>query len=59
MSTVTSRFTSRKVQSAELVQASKDRKSALETKSRSARYIMVHTHRVINSVSIERKNTLE
>ncbi len=36
-----------------------ERKSAPETKGRNARYVMVHIHRGINGVSIERMNTLE
>ncbi len=54
-----SQFTSRKVQSAELVQAPKERQSAPGTKGRNVRYGMVHTHRGINGMSIEKKNTLE
>ena len=49
----------RKLQSAELVQALKERQSASGIKGRIARYIMVHTHCEINGVRIERKNTLE
>ncbi len=59
MSTVTSQFIARKVQSAELVQAPTERQSAPETKGGNARYVMVHTHHEINGVSIERNNTLE
>ncbi len=57
--TVTSRFTARKEQSAELVQAPTKLPGAPETKGRNARYIMVHKHCGINGVSIERKMTLE
>ncbi len=59
MSTVTSWFTARKVQSAELVQAPTERQSAPETKGKNDRYVMMYKHRGINGVSIERKNTLE
>ena len=59
MSPVRSWFTARKVQIAELVQAPTEHQSARKINEGCARYIMMYTHRGINTVSIERKNILE
>lgn len=59
MNTVTSRFTARKAQSVEPVQARTELRNAPEIRRKNARYAMVLTHRGTNDMSIGKKSISE